>query len=62
MATKRKTTGRRKDGRFTKGSTAAKRAGRRGGLTTARKNASCHRKRKTTKRAKSSKQRSLRLK
>lgn len=53
--------GRKKNGQFKKGSPAAKRAGRRGGLTTAKKNASCHRKRNTTKGAGKGKQRSLRL-
>ncbi|WP_417449519.1 hypothetical protein [Kordiimonas sp.] len=58
---KKTTAGRTKSGQFKKGSPAAKRAGRRGGLATAKKNASCHRKRTTKAKASKGRQRSLRL-
>ena len=54
--------GRKKNGQFKKGSPAAKRAGKKGGMTTAKKNARCHAKRKSTTKRKTSRtarQRSL---
>lgn len=53
--------GRKKNGQFTKNSTAAKRAGKKGGLTTAKKNAKCHKPKKAVTKSRS-KQRSLRFK
>jgi len=53
--------GRKKNGQFLKKSTAAKRAGKKGGLVTAKKNARCHTKRKKPA-GKKTAQRSLRFK
>jgi len=52
--------GRKKNGQFKKGSPVAKRAGKKGGVTTAKKNARCHTKRKKPA-AKKTAQRSFKL-
>ena len=52
--------GRKKNGHFKKNSPAAKRAGRKGGQITAKKNARCHTKKKTPA-AKKTAQRSFKL-
>ena len=54
--------GRKTNGQFKAGSAAAKRAGRKGGQTTAKKNAACHAKKKNaTRRKTNSRQGKLKL-